>query len=83
MSFARYFRRNQRQRDVREELDVHIQLETETNIARGMSPGQAKKAAVLKVGNGTLIHEEIYRMYTPAIIDSLARDFRLAIRFGG
>lgn len=30
MSLWRYFRRNQKQRDVREELDLHIQLETET-----------------------------------------------------
>src|SRR5690242_17975838 len=80
MSLARYFRRNQKQRDVREELDLHIQLETETNIARGMSPAEAKEAALLRLGNRTLIHEEVYRMYTSGILDSMARDFRLATR---
>ena len=31
-------------RDMDEEMQLHIELETETNIARGMSPAAARKA---------------------------------------
>jgi hypothetical protein len=37
-------------------------METDQNIARGLQPEAARWAARRKLGNATLIREEIYRM---------------------
>ncbi|HWW86631.1 MAG TPA: ABC transporter permease, partial [Vicinamibacterales bacterium] len=48
--------------------------------ARGMSPREARLAAIRKLGNRTLVREEIYQMNTVALIESLWRDLRYALR---
>ena len=45
-----------------------------------MDPVSARAAARKKLGNPTLVREEIYRMNTLAFFDTLARDIRYAIR---
>jgi len=35
------FRRESILRDIEEELRIHVEMETETNIARGMAPDEA------------------------------------------
>lgn len=37
--------------DVDEELRSHIEMETETNIARGMAPEEARRRALRSFGN--------------------------------
>ena len=62
MSWSRFFHRRQWDRERARELEAHLEIETDDNIARGMSPEEARRAAHLKLGNPTLIREEIYRM---------------------
>src|SRR5262249_50401286 len=50
------------------------------NIARGMSPKDALAAARRKLGNPTMIREEIYLMNTVRPLDSLWQDLRYAVR---
>jgi predicted permease len=80
MSWRRFFRRAQWDRDRAEELRSYIEIETDENIARGMSPEAARRAAHLKLGNTVGIREEIYRMNTISPLDTLGRDLRLALR---
>ncbi len=47
-------RRNWDQERARE-LESYLEAETDENIARGMSPEKARRAAHLKLGNTTLI----------------------------
>jgi len=62
------------------ELDAYLSIETDENIARGMSPADARAAAQRKLGNATLVREEIYRMNTLTLIDSAWRDLRFGAR---
>ncbi len=80
MSWRRYFRRAKWDRERREELEAYVQMESEHNLARGMSDSDARAAAQRKLGNGTQIREEIYRMNTIAWFDALCRDIRYALR---
>jgi predicted permease len=80
MSLGRFFRRAQWDRERLEEIESYVQTETDENIARGMSPDQARAAARRKLGNRTLISEEIYTMNTVAFLDTLGRDLRHALR---
>jgi predicted permease len=80
MSWRRFFRRAYWDRDRAEELCSYLEIETEENIARGMSPEAARRAAHIKLGNTVRIREEIYRMNTISLLDTLRRDLRLALR---
>ena len=80
MSWRRFFRRAHWDRDRAEELRSYLEIETDENIARGMSPEAARRAAHLKLGNTVRIREEIYRMNTISPLDTLGRDLRLALR---
>src|SRR5262245_29430129 len=45
------FRRESVLRDIEEELRIHVEIETETNIKRGMAPDEARAAALKSFGN--------------------------------
>jgi predicted permease len=80
MSWRRFFRRAHWDRDRAEELRSYIEIETDDNIARGMSPEAARRAAHIKLGNPVRVREEIYRMNSISLLDTLGRDLRLALR---
>ncbi len=64
MSWLRYLKRGRWETERRQELQSYIDLETDDNIVRGMSPSDARSAALRKLGNRTLILEEVYTMNT-------------------
>ena len=80
MSFVKFFRRRQRDEDAAREIASYIAIETDENIARGMTPHAAHDAAVRKFGNATRVREEIYWMNTVRPIDNLWQDLRYASR---
>jgi predicted permease len=80
MAWTRFFRRRKWDRERREELESYVQMETEDNLARGLPLKAARAAAHRKLGNSTLIREEIYRMNTITFLDTLFRDVRYALR---
>ena len=80
MAFAKFFRRHKRDADTAREIASYIAIETDDNIARGMSPQAAHDAAVRKFGNATRVREEIYWMNTIRPIDTLWQDLRYAMR---
>ena len=58
----RFFRRAYWDAERARELDAYLAAETDDNIARGMAPGAARDAARRKLGNTTLVREEIYQL---------------------
>jgi len=80
MSFRRFFRREQWDRERSEEIDSYLRIETDENIARGLDESEARAAAMRKLGNRTLIREEVYRMNTVTFVDTLASEIRYGLR---
>ncbi len=80
MSWSRFFRRARTDRQSAEELRTYLEIETEENVARGMTPDQARRAARLKLGNTTRIREHIFQMNTIGLLDSFSRNLRYALR---
>jgi predicted permease len=80
MSWTRYFRRKHWDKERARELEAHLEIETDENIARGMSPEEARYAAHRKLGNLTLIREEIYRMNSLGWLETLWQDLRYGLR---
>src|SRR5215472_1192913 len=79
-SMWRFFRRGKWDRERLAEIESYVQIETDDNMARGMTPAEARAAARRKFGNSTLIREEIYAMNTVAFLDALGRDARHGMR---
>jgi putative ABC transport system permease protein len=63
-----------------DEIEAHLQMQTEDNVRRGMTPGEARRQAVLKFG-GVESTKERYRDQRglPAL-ESVGRDARHALR---
>ena len=80
MGWRRYLRRAKTDRERRAEIESYIQIETNDNLARGMPKDEANFAARRKLGNATIVQEQIYRMNTIQLLDSLARVTRHALR---
>ncbi|MFI5093168.1 MAG: ADOP family duplicated permease [Candidatus Acidiferrales bacterium] len=80
MGWTRYFRRASWDEERERELRAYLEIETDENIARGMTPEEARYAASRKLGNSTLIREEIYRMDSLAFIESFWQDVRCGLR---
>ena len=80
MGWRRFMRRAWWDDERTRELESYLDLETDDNIARGMSPDQARAAARRKLGNTGRIREEIYAMNTITLLEWLAQDIRYAAR---
>jgi putative ABC transport system permease protein len=76
----RWFRREKWDAERARELDAHLEIETAENVTRGMPAEEARLAARRKLGNRTLIREEIYRMNTITLLESIWQDVRYALR---
>jgi predicted permease len=76
----RFFQRGYWEEERARELESYLEIETEENVARGMSPEEARCAAHRKLGNPTLIREEIYQMNSLGWLETVWQDVRLALR---
>ncbi len=66
--------------DLREEFDAHVAMATDANVARGMSPNDARRAAILAAG-GMAQAKEAYRDQRGLpIVDAIGGDARFALR---
>jgi putative ABC transport system permease protein len=80
MSLKRFFRRKRWDAERAGELEAYLEIETADNLARGMTLENARNAARRKLGNPTLIREEIYHMNTIGFVETVGRDLRYALR---
>src|SRR4051794_18693333 len=80
MGWSRFFRRRYWDDERARELEAYLAIETDDNIARGMTPRAARLAAERKLGNRTLVREEIYQMNTIGLLDSAWRDLNYGAR---
>jgi putative ABC transport system permease protein len=66
--------------DLDQDIRDHIELETEDNIARGLSPEDARHAALRKFGNVTRVKEEAREVWSFVWLEQLLQDTRLGFR---
>jgi macrolide transport system ATP-binding/permease protein len=79
MGWRRFFRRNYWERERSREIESYLEIETAENVVRGMPPEEAYYAARRKLGNGTRVREEIYRMNSIGFLETLWQDVRFAL----
>ena len=66
--------------EVRAEFDAHLDLLVERYVRSGMTPAEARAAALRQLGNLTLAREEVYQLNGIGWIDALGQDLRNAFR---
>ncbi|HKV13274.1 MAG TPA: ABC transporter permease [Thermoanaerobaculia bacterium] len=65
---------------IAEEQEFHIEMRTRDNVARGMSPAEARADAVRRFGNTALLRDKTLDADRLFWADALVRDLRLAVR---
>ena len=66
--------------DLRAELDVHLQMEVEANLDRGMTSEDALRLAKRNFGNPTLIQESSRETWMFRWLETLLQDLRYGLR---
>src|SRR5262245_5854988 len=74
------FRRESVLQDIEEELRVHVEMETDTNIKRGMPPDEARAAALKSFGNMGRNTERGYDIRGGGWLETLWQDLRYGMR---
>lgn len=66
--------------DLRAEMEAHLEMATEENVRRGMTPGEARRQALIESGGLTQAVESVREQRGLPWIESLAADLRYAVR---
>ena len=73
-------RRERADAELSRELRLHLDQESEEYIARGMSPEEARRAALRRFGSVTTVQEECRDMRRTQYIENVIQDSRYAVR---
>jgi macrolide transport system ATP-binding/permease protein len=71
---------DRRERDIAEEIEAGLQLHIDDNLRAGMTPDQARRAAVLKLGGVEPTREAYRDQGTVPFLEHLLLDTRFALR---
>ncbi len=66
--------------DLDEELRFHIERETEANLAKGVTPDEARRQALIAFGSPERAAEETWKQQSFGFLECLRRDLRYALR---
>jgi putative ABC transport system permease protein len=73
-------RRKHMMDDLDHDIRDHIERETQDNIDRGMSPEEARYAALRKFGNVTQVKEDTREVWSFGSLEQLGQDIRYGLR---
>jgi predicted permease len=74
------FRKTEMERELDEELRFHLEKETEQNLARGLSPEEARLAALRSFGGIERVKEESRDVRGVRFVEELWQDLRYGLR---
>ena len=74
------FRKDARECDLADELESHLQMHVDDNIRAGMSPQEARRVAVMKLGGLDQAKEAYRDRATIPFLESIVQDLRFTLR---
>jgi len=80
MSWLRFLRRRRSDAELQHEFEVFLTEETADNIARGMSPDEARRQARVKLGNAQKVRESVWAQNSPLPLSHAGRELKYAFR---
>ena len=76
----RFFLSRKHRADLYDELQFHLEQSTRVNIARGMTPQEAHRQAVIEFGGVQLTREQCYEQRPGWQIERMFQDTRYVLR---
>lgn len=80
MAWLTLFRRERETARLDEELQFHIEQQVKENLSRGMSPEEARAAALRVFGSPTLLRDQARSYWSWSWLETLVRDTRYGAR---
>jgi len=80
MNLSQYFGRRRRDQEFRLEIEHYLAQEYDLNLARGMSPREARREAHLKFGSQQRVREDLWNSNSIVSLEKLLRDIHYACR---
>lgn len=80
MQFTTLFHRTREAKRLEAELQFHLEQQTAENVAFGMPPDEARRAALRLFGNPTLLREQAQESWSWNWLEHLIQDVRYALR---
>ncbi|WP_433963715.1 permease prefix domain 1-containing protein [Tunturiibacter gelidiferens] len=80
MSLRRFFKRQLSDAELSLEMENHLTLECDENLARGMSREEARRQAYVKFGSPQHVREDLWKRNSIAPLENILRDIRYAWR---
>jgi predicted permease len=80
LRLAGLFGRDARDRDLAEELESHLRMHIEDNVRAGLSPEEARRQAIIRLGGVQQTKEEIRRQGGVPVLEDLWKDLRYGAR---
>ncbi len=74
------FHKEPRERELADEMESHLQLHIEDNLRAGMSPAQARREAIMKLGGVEQTKENYRERRGLPFLETLFQDIRFAAR---
>jgi predicted permease len=78
--FSGLFDKERKDRELAEELDANLQLHIDDNLRRGMSPADARRDALLKLGGVEQAKEKLRDRRGFPFLESILQDVRFGLR---
>ncbi|HVH71762.1 MAG TPA: permease prefix domain 1-containing protein, partial [Candidatus Dormibacteraeota bacterium] len=78
--FKTLLHRNRSAQQLDDEIQFHLDHQVAENLAAGMSPREARYAAMRTFGNATLLKEETRDTWGWIVLERMGKDFRYAVR---
>jgi len=78
--FVALFRRPKTMNELEEEIGTHLQMEEQENLESGMSPEDARHAALRRFGNVTLAQQKSLEMWVWNGVEALWQDLGFGLR---
>lgn len=80
LRFKGVFVKDARERDFADEIESHLQMHIDDNIRAGMSPQEARRVAIMKLGGIDQTKEAYRDRVTLPFFESVAQDLRFTLR---
>lgn len=80
LRFNGLFAKDARERELAEEIESHLQMHFDDNIRAGMSPQEARRVAVMKLGGVDQTKEAYRDRATIPFVESVVQDLRFTLR---
>jgi len=80
LRFAALFHKEQQDCELAEELESHLQMHIEDYLRSGMSPAEAHRRAVIKLGGVEQVKEQYREQRSIAWLETLQQDVRYGLR---